>query len=203
MSGPIRHALITGGSRGIGLATAQHFAANNFRITLLARDVTRLQTALSTLQSSHLTGNEKHRYVYCADICNDQFWDGQSDASFAAQMPSIESTSKVDVLVNCAGIAQSSAFVRTNSQTINNIVRTNLTGMMMASRYLIRNKYIKGAAWGRSKWKKNQSEGGSRGAPSHEDEFSPTIINLSSLLGLKGGQGAVVYAASKAGVLGM
>ena len=29
------------------------------------------------------------------------------------------------------------------------------------------------------------------------------IINISSLLGLKGGRGSMVYAASKAGVLGM
>ena len=92
MSNPVRHALVTGGSRGIGLAIAQHLAANNFRITLLARDIPRLQTALSTLPTSHLTGHEKHHYVHCTDIGSEDFWDGRSDESFAAQMPGSAST---------------------------------------------------------------------------------------------------------------
>lgn len=33
-------------------------------------------------------------------------------------------------------------------------------------------------------------------------DSTPSIINVSSLLGVSGGHGAVVYAASKAGVLG-
>ncbi|KAH7114365.1 hypothetical protein B0J11DRAFT_134251 [Dendryphion nanum] len=199
MPAPIRHAFITGGSRGIGLAIAQHFAANNYRITLLARDVPRLKAALATLPSSHLLSHEPHRYVECADISNQYFWDGGS--YFGRQMHFADSTSKIDVLVNCAGIAQSSAFVRTSSDTLDEIVKTNLTGMMMATRFLIRNKYIRGAGWGRTKWKKDIPEKDGNEVKNVE-EFSPAIINVSSLLGLKGGQGAVAYAASKAGVLG-
>lgn len=40
------------------------------------------------------------------------------------------------------------------------------------------------------------------GNEEEQEDFSPVIINISSLLGTKGGAGAVAYAASKAGVLG-
>ena len=40
------------------------------------------------------------------------------------------------------------------------------------------------------------------GGRTKEDADVPVVINVSSLLGLQGGYGAVAYAASKAGVLG-
>lgn len=44
-----RHAIITGGSRGIGLAIAQRFASEGASVTLVGRDASRLQTALKSL----------------------------------------------------------------------------------------------------------------------------------------------------------
>lgn len=58
---------------------------------------------------------------------------------------------------------------------------TNLTGMILGTRFLLRKKYISG---------------------SMKEDVSPVVINVASLLGLKGGIGAVAYAASKAGVIG-
>lgn len=43
------HAIVTGGSRGIGLAIAKHFASEGASITLVGRDEARLQTALKSL----------------------------------------------------------------------------------------------------------------------------------------------------------
>ncbi|KAF2651906.1 NAD(P)-binding protein [Lophiostoma macrostomum CBS 122681] len=161
MASTPRHVLITGGSRGIGLAIAQLFASHSYRCTLISRSAETLQTAVASLPSSR--GVLKHSYI-AGDISSARFWDGK-----------IDGTARVDVLVNCAGITQSSLFTRTSSEEIERIVDTNLTGMLWGTRYLLRRRNL------------------TRGS---------VIVNVASLLGVKGGFGAVAYAASKAGVLG-
>jgi 3-dehydrosphinganine reductase len=44
-----RHAIVTGGSQGIGLATARVLAARGARVSLIARDVERLQAAAASV----------------------------------------------------------------------------------------------------------------------------------------------------------
>jgi NAD(P)-dependent dehydrogenase (short-subunit alcohol dehydrogenase family) len=66
-------ALITGGTRGIGLAAAQLFASQGYRVVVAGRDRTRLDAALETLYaaspSSQATPQE-HRAVMC-DVSSD------------------------------------------------------------------------------------------------------------------------------------
>ena len=47
-----KHVLITGGSRGIGLACAEEFLREGCNVSLVARDAERLQRACTTLDSS-------------------------------------------------------------------------------------------------------------------------------------------------------
>ncbi|MBP2371224.1 SDR family NAD(P)-dependent oxidoreductase [Pseudonocardia parietis] len=47
-----RRAIVTGGSRGIGFATARALAAEGVRVALLARDATRLDTAVAALRDT-------------------------------------------------------------------------------------------------------------------------------------------------------
>ncbi|KAF2745163.1 NAD(P)-binding protein [Sporormia fimetaria CBS 119925] len=175
---PLRHVLITGGSRGLGLSTAQLFARNSYRCTLLSRSQPALQTALSTLESSHLPASSPHACVV-GDVASPGFW--STDGAFGKQYAS----GKIDVLVNCAGITETSAFVRCSEERMREVLETNLWGMMSGTRYLLRKRLIAASP-------------GVEG----EEEFKPAIINIASLLGVKGGRGAVAYAASKAGVLG-
>ncbi|KAF2018646.1 NAD(P)-binding protein [Aaosphaeria arxii CBS 175.79] len=184
-----RHALITGGSRGIGLAIAQLFASQGYRLTLLARNNRNLEDALSTLPTSHLSSSSPHRYIATHAITNDKFWTTSGlDDTFGAQYEFEDAKEKnIDVLVNCAGISQSSSFVRTKGEDIKEIVDINLTAAMLATRFLLSKRYIKGRSFK---------------AAETEEPFSPTIINVASLLGMKGGVGAVAYAASKAGMIG-
>ena len=78
-------------------------------------------------------------------------------------------------------MTHSSVLMTTKAELLEDVVQTNLMGTMWAcqimSKTMIRQK----------------------------SSFRPggmSIINIASLLGLKGGRGAVAYAASKAGVLG-
>lgn len=89
----------------------------------------------------------------------------------------------IDILVNAAGISQASPLVRTASEQIDRILLTNLTGTILGCKAMARAMM--------------------RPRPARANGYTACIINVSSLLGVKGGQGATVYAASKAGVLGL
>jgi NAD(P)-dependent dehydrogenase (short-subunit alcohol dehydrogenase family) len=204
------HALVIGGSRGIGLSIAQLLARNNYSITLLSRTEHSLKAALETLHpnptippptsspSSTTTSTKtktyptpsSHNYI-TADITTPSFW---SQEEFQAQYTALNnSTPSIDVLVNCAGQTQSQLFTRTPPSTIDSVIQTNLTAMMVGTRYLLKNKLISG------RHRRTSSEGRQEeGKVTH----TPVVINIASLLGLRGGFGAVAYAASKAGVLG-
>lgn len=182
MASRTRHVLITGGSRGIGLAIAQAFAKHSYQCTLISRSKDKLETAVSNLTPRDL--GAPHRYI-SGSIASPDFW---STTNFKDNgLLKGDDSSKVDVLVNCAGITQSRLFTTTPAEDIQNIVDTNLTALMLGTRFLLRNKYL-------SSTTKSRADAGF----SH----TPSIINVSSLLGVSGGHGAVAYAASKAGVLG-
>jgi NAD(P)-dependent dehydrogenase (short-subunit alcohol dehydrogenase family) len=78
--------------------------------------------------------------------------------------------------------------------SVEKIINTNLTSMMLGTRFLLRNGYLRAPKTSKAEEEMEGEKG--------KKAFSPVIINVSSLLGIKGGYGAVAYAASKAGVLG-
>jgi tRNA-splicing endonuclease subunit Sen54 len=97
----------------------------------------------------------------------------------------------VDILVNAAGISTSNVLPRLDPSDISKVLRTNLEGSLLTSRALIR-------AAIRNRVRNRTGADGLITTPP-----SKCIINISSLLALKGGTGAVPYAASKAGILGL
>ncbi|MCJ1420972.1 hypothetical protein MMC32_007332 [Xylographa parallela] len=88
---------------------------------------------------------------------------------------------EVDVLVNAAGVAHSSLLVTTTPIMAEQVIQTNLMGTIWGCQ-IIAKAMIR-----------------QRREPSN----TACIINVASLLGVKGGRGSTVYAASKAGVLGL
>jgi NAD(P)-dependent dehydrogenase (short-subunit alcohol dehydrogenase family) len=185
---PLRHALITGGSRGIGLAIARLFARKQYRCTLISRSESNLLRAVESLEPlpAHLLASptDAHGYVSGDISSGEDFWRNR----FGVHLPKGRDGSRVDVLVNCAGVTQSGLFVKTSNEDIESIVSTNLTALMVGTRFLLRQRYMHNSARPIDELVQSNS--------------SPTIINVSSLLGISGGFGAVTYAASKAGVLG-
>lgn len=90
-----RVALITGASRGIGLAIAQVFGAAGARLAIVAKDETRVKNAAEKLRA------ENFEVLDCA-----------CDVSIETQVNEvaarvIEKFGRVDILVNNAGILQS------------------------------------------------------------------------------------------------
>ena len=97
MPTPARIALITGASGGIGSAIARRFAAEGFRLALCGRNTEKLESVRASLPQ----GTEA--LLLPGDV-NDA---GYQDACLAAVQARFGG---LDVLVNCAGMAQSDAF---------------------------------------------------------------------------------------------
>lgn len=86
--------LITGGSRGLGLTLARHFAREGARLTLLARDGDELEEARQELVA---TGGDV--LTYECDV-------GDPEQAEAAVRFVHEQRGRIDVLVNNAGVIQ-------------------------------------------------------------------------------------------------
>jgi len=116
-------AVITGGSRGIGLAIAQALGTEGCRIVIAGRDVEALNAAAGELQA----GNVEAMAQRC-------------DVSDAAQVEHLFAAvqkrySTVDILVNNAGMAHSLAPVEKISvEDWKQVINTNLTGMFLCTR---------------------------------------------------------------------
>ena len=116
-------AVITGGSRGIGLAMARTFAANGYSVVITGRDAKRVQTAAAKIldDKKHVTG------IPC-DVR-----DTGSVERFFREMGKQHPT--IDVLVNNAGVAHSLAPVdQLPIETWKEVIDTNLTGTFLVTR---------------------------------------------------------------------
>jgi NAD(P)-dependent dehydrogenase (short-subunit alcohol dehydrogenase family) len=69
-----KHVLITGGSEGLGLALAKQLVAQNARVSLVARTLSKLEAAAQTVVEA--TGSNRSQVSYhTADVSNyEQVW---------------------------------------------------------------------------------------------------------------------------------
>ncbi|RDW79034.1 SDR family NAD(P)-dependent oxidoreductase [Aspergillus mulundensis] len=210
-----RTCLITGGSSGIGFAIAERFLNEGVEHIILvgrsherlARAAAQLERPTATAQPSQIDTADNIVATRAPEEDQNQAQDRSKpppgtlldsssrisllvgDISEAAEWTrELESAMQpVDILINAAGISTSTVLPRTDPSAISQVLRTNLEGSLLTSRALIRASI-------RNRMKNRAGDGATP---------SKCIINISSLLALKGGTGAVPYAASKAGVLGM
>ena len=122
MSGALegRHALVTGGGRGIGAAIATALAREGARLTLLGRDRTVLEAHAATLPASA----QAHAVV--ADVA-----DAASVAPAFAHARARHG--EVEILVNNAGIAISRPFAKTDAAAWSAVIGVNLTGTYLCT----------------------------------------------------------------------
>ncbi|EMG48938.1 hypothetical protein G210_0394, partial [Candida maltosa Xu316] len=116
-------ALITGGSRGIGLAISKKLANEGATITLLARNKTKLEQSISELSTTH---DQKHSYL-SYDLIN-----------LIKPSPELYLGSP-SILVNCAGITNHSLLHRTSQEEIFTTINLNLTIPIILSQMVMKN----------------------------------------------------------------
>lgn len=113
-----RHAVVTGGGRGIGAAVARRLAADGFKVTVLGRRLDVVQ-ALAAEAPDHF-------HAVAADVADpDQVGRAIAEAR--------ERFGPVTALVNNAGQAQSAPFAKMDLALWQNMVAVNLTGTMVCT----------------------------------------------------------------------
>jgi NAD(P)-dependent dehydrogenase (short-subunit alcohol dehydrogenase family) len=119
-----RHALVTGGGRGIGAAVAGALAAEGIRVTLLGRERGVLERHAASLPQSAAA------HVVVADVAD--------EAAVAAAFADARARhGEVDILVNNAGIALSRPFAKLDAATWASVIGVNLTGTYHCTREVV------------------------------------------------------------------
>ncbi len=107
--------VVTGGSRGLGLALAERFAQAGRDVVLVARSDSATRAAAA--QISRSTGRR----------CNAVPLDlTQADSAVALEQAVNDAGHYVDVLVNNAGVGQAGAFASADPQTLTQLIALNI-----------------------------------------------------------------------------
>jgi len=159
-----RSALVTGGSRGIGRATALRLAANGHRVAVNYN--THPEEAEAVVEEIRSTGG-------IAITVGGNVSDKESAVAMIDQ--AIEAHGPIEILINNAGVINDSLLMRMKDEQFEYTMNVNMYGT-----YYCTHKVIPGMVRGR--WGR--------------------IVNVSSVVGMRGNIGQSNYSASKAAVFG-
>jgi len=121
-----KHAVVTGGARGIGHAVASLLARDGARVSIISRSAAGARSDAVTRVSADLTDREAIRGAF--DACR-------------------EANGPIAVLVNNSGIAESAPLTRTSDAIWDRTIATNLTGTFLCTREVVGEMIA--AGWGR------------------------------------------------------
>ena len=156
--------IVTGASKGIGKAIAKIFAQAGTHVVC----VSRTKDDLNILKKEILNDGGSVS-IYSCDVSN-------FDEVEGLIRNTVEEFSKIDIIVNNAGITRDGLIMRMSDEDWNTVIDINLkgtfNGIKAISRQMMKQK-------------------------------SGRIINISSVVGLKGNPGQANYAASKSGIIGL
>ncbi len=113
-------ALITGGSRGIGYATARRFLQEGARVVITARNTQQLDKATGEL-SNFKTGSI---ISLPGDVANENHVDKWIETI-------LETYGQIDILVNNAGISRTGPVHELGEEEFMEVLRTNLFGVFL------------------------------------------------------------------------
>ena len=159
-----RVAFVTGASRGIGRAIALTLCRSGFDIVVASPEIEKNEEVAEEIRA-------------CSGEAMTVNLDVTSPESVKAAFSKvIQDKTRIDVLVNNAGITRDGLAVRMKQQDWDLVLKINLNGAFLCSQQVLpgmmRNR------WGR-------------------------IVNISSVVGQAGSAGQANYAASKAGLIGL
>jgi len=121
-----RRALITGASRGIGRAIAQHFAREGAQVFLAATSHDRLLETAALVQAA---GGSAH--VHVVDVGDRAAVQGMVDTAIAAM-------GGIDVLVNNAGVYHAARLVDIEPEDFDRVMRVNVHGAFHVLQFVLR-----------------------------------------------------------------
>ena len=154
-----RHALVTGGGSGIGAATARALAAEGAQLSLLGRRREPLFALAEEIGGAAITCDVTDR--------------GDMARAFAEAR---EAYGPIDLLILNAGIGDSAPFIRTERETWDRIIATNLTALF---------------------------DGAQLALPDLLEGEDKRLVIVASVAGLRGAAYAAPYVASKHGAVGL
>jgi len=155
--------IVTGATRGIGEAIAVAAAQNGSDVALIGRNQELLQKT-----KDRITAINRKAEIYPVDVSNQQQVD-------EAVKKILQDFSRIDFLVNNAGITKDNLLLTMKSEEWDQVLQTNLYGTFYFSKAVLR-----------SMMKQRYGK----------------IVNISSIAGITGNPGQTNYSASKAGMIG-
>lgn len=172
-----RHVVVTGAARGIGAAIATCFYHAGANVTIMGRDLSRLQTCIDRIHREAPAKGQlptvQRLHAVAVDVANEQSVTQAFDAALTQFGP-------VHVLVNNAGQAVSEPFVKTEPALWQQMMNVNLTGTYLCTRAALPSML-----------------------DAAQQGISGRIINIASTAGLKGYAYVSAYVAAKHGVVGL
>lgn len=156
---------MTGSTSGIGLAIARRLARAGYELTLVARSSERLEHTAKTLCDASESRASLMRVFPC-DLADQR--------QLLALAADLEQRPRLDLLVNCAGVARTTYLHDIEPEKIGELAAVNLVAPMLLSRAALQPMtHTPGAV----------------------------IVNVASMIALLPYHGYTVYAATKAGLL--
>jgi NAD(P)-dependent dehydrogenase (short-subunit alcohol dehydrogenase family) len=125
-----KHAVVTGGSRGIGAACARMLAAHGARMTLMGRDRDALGEVSASIPDSATV------------VC-----DVTDDAAVTKAFADAHARGPISILVNNAGMAESAPFLKTSDELLARMFDVNVLSAFRCTRASLTD--MQAAGWGR------------------------------------------------------
>jgi len=151
--------LITGASTGIGAAYAERFAQRGHNLVLVARDKARLDALANRLHGKNGVAVD----VLRADLTQ--------PSDLAAVEARLRDDTRIGILINNAGVAQTGNFIQQSSDSIDRLITLNTTALARLASAI---------------------------APRLVQAGEGSIVNIGSVVGLAPEFGMSVYGATKA-----
>jgi 3-oxoacyl-[acyl-carrier protein] reductase len=122
-----RAAIVTGGTRGIGLAIARRLAADGYDLLISYRG----DEAAAEDARTELGATGRNVEVMAADV-------GTADGAGALIESAMNTFGRIDALINNAGITRDTLVMRMSEEDWDAVLQTNLKGAFLCSKAAIR-----------------------------------------------------------------